>query len=118
MTTWKDGGDCGKAYREIINEGENYVICKVRTKQYGMLRRGSVAGLDIESWSEGKANFRLILQAPKMLEALEAIRDMTEPMLRSHLADIPATCAEWKTIRDHAIAAIAAVKGWNDGLED
>ncbi len=95
---WKGAGRRG----EIFSEDGDY-ICIVQTVR--------VDSIKIEPWPEGKENFRLILNAPVLLEALEAIRDMTKPRLRSHIADIPATCAEWKAIRDHAIAAIAAVKG-------
>lgn len=107
--TWKDGGKYGRLCREIANEIGSRAVCHVWTRQ----NAGHKTADGTEPWPEGEANFRLILAAPKMLEALEAIRDMTKPVLRLHIADIPATCAEWKAVRDRAIAAIAAAKGEN-----
>ena len=107
MTIWKDGGKYGRLCQEITDEAGDRAICKVWTRQNA--RRKTADGT--EPWPEGEANFKLILKAPKMLEALEIIRDMAKPMLRSHLADIPATCAEWEAVRSCALAAIAATKG-------
>ena len=103
MTTWRDGGMYGKVKREIVSEDEGYPIAVVRVRQY-LINNGT------QPWPEGKENFRLILQAPKMLEALESIRDTAECFLQP----LPASCtsrARWEVVRDRAVAAIAAVKG-------
>lgn len=66
--TWKDGGDYGLLSRTITDETGNRPICRVWTRQFS-----NIDGRVIESRPEGEANFRLILVAPQMLEALEAI---------------------------------------------
>jgi hypothetical protein len=68
MTTWKDGGDYGRYSREITDEEGRRVICHVRTRQSGY-------GHGDEPWPEGKANFRLILQAPRTARALRTIAE-------------------------------------------
>ena len=67
MTTWKDGGWYGLDRREITDGRDK--ICTVTVKRLG--NRFSAP----KSWPEGEANFRLILQAPQMLEALRTIAE-------------------------------------------
>ena len=105
MTTWKDGGDYGLLCREVTNEAGN-AVCKVWTKQYASPR-------SVEPWPEGEANFRLILQAPRMLEALEEIVALRPPGWCG-LGDVLKVYHQHKEI---ARAAIAAVKGEGDGLD-
>lgn len=94
---WKDGGPYGLLCREITNETGD-AVCKVWTKRYE-------SPSSVEPWPEGEANFRLILNAPKMLEALEAIADMAD-----RLSYTTATHEDLETLNDYACAAIAAVK--------
>lgn len=103
MTTWKSGGRYGTLRREVVSEDGN--VCVVRMERWG-------DGPKPEPWPEGEANFRLILQAPKMLEALEAIQDKAERMLQDYT--IPWTGADWLLVKEKASAAIAAVKGEDD----
>lgn len=105
MTTWKDGGNCGKIYREIINE-DDCVVAKVRIKRSAPYRP---ALNPTRPWPEGEANFALILQAPRILEALEAIRDRADDMME--IRDGSVKWTDWQPIRSAANAAIAAVKG-------
>ena len=102
MIAWRNGGMYGQMQREIVTEDGGHPIAMVRVKQY-------CAGKGTEPWLQGKANFRLILQAPKMLEALEEVVDKAEQMMR--IAGI----ATWRTaclaLRRDARAAIAAAKG-------
>lgn len=108
--TWKDGGNYGLLCREITNETGDHPICKVWTRQYADPR-------SIEPWPEGEANFTFILNAPKMLEALESIRDLAECILQP-LTDRPSmNRARWERVRGCAVAAIAAVKGDIDETE-
>lgn len=66
MTTWKDGGQLGQL-REIANENGHTI--------YLVLVQRAIDGGEAKPWPEGEANFRLILKAPQMLEALEAIAE-------------------------------------------
>lgn len=70
MTTWKDGGDSGRIYREIVNEAETHVIAKVRIRRSAPYRP---ALNPTRPWPEGEANFHLILAAPETAEALGKI---------------------------------------------
>jgi len=104
MTIWKDGGMYGKIRREIVKEKDGHPVGTVRVNLY--IADGT------EPWSEGEANFRLILKAPLLLEALEAIRDKAERILQIIEAPkVPATWADWQAVRAYANTAIAAVKG-------
>lgn len=105
MTTWKDGGKYGRMRRVVIDE-KSVMIGEIWT---GIIRYGCV-----EPWPEGKANFRLILAAPKMLEALEVIRDKADLMME--IRDGSVGWTDWQPVRSVANAAIAAVKGENDDL--
>ena len=107
--TWKDGGYYGRLCRAITNEAGNRPICYVWTKQNTEHRGGGIDGSGTEPYPQGEVNFRLILQAPKMLEALETIQHQAE-----HMLDCGGTFvlrANWEFMRMHASAAIAAVKG-------
>ena len=101
MTTWKDGGQLGQL-REIANENR-HTICLVLVQR-------AIDGGEAKPWPEGEAHFRLILQAPRMLEALEEIVALKAPGWSS-LSDILKVYHRHKEI---ARAAIAAVKGEND----
>lgn len=70
---WQDAGRYGRLCREIINETGSRAICHVWTRQNA--KRKTKDGT--EPWPQGEINFRLILNAPKMLEALE---EMTATM--------------------------------------
>lgn len=69
MTTWKSGGHYGKLCHEVTNEDGTRIICAVWVKQF------SLGSREVEPYPEGKANFRLILKAPKMLAALNMIAE-------------------------------------------
>ena len=101
MTTWKDGGQLGQL-REIANENR-HTICLVLVQR-------AIDGGEAKPWPEGEAHFRLILQAPRMLEALEEIAALETPRWPSlsEVADI------YEQSMKIACAAIAAVKGEND----
>lgn len=106
MTTWKDGGNYGLLCREITDEKGDHAVCKVWTKRYESPR-------SVKPWPEGKANFRLILKAPQMLEALCSIRDMAECILQP----LPVGCVaqvRWTRVRDQAVKAITMTQGEND----
>ena len=75
MTTWKDGGNYGRLSREIVNEDSSHAICTVWTRQNAEHRGVDIRHADTEPWPEGEANFRLILKAPQMLEALRTIAE-------------------------------------------
>jgi len=107
MTTWKDGGDYGRYSREITDEKGRRVICHVRTRQSGY-------GHGDEPWPDGEANFRLILQAPQMLEALETIRDKADNMMEVRDGSVDWT--DWQPVRSTANAAIAAAKPTPDEM--
>ena len=96
MTTWKHGGRRG----EISNE-DNEFVCIVQTVRMDKIKA--------EPWPEGEANFALILKAPEMLEALEAIAAL-DPDFWCEIQEegIVAVCNQCKEI---ARAAIAAAKG-------
>ena len=111
---WKDGGNYGLLCREITNRARNRAICKVWTKQFAEHR--DIDGHAVEPWPEGEANFRLILKAPQMLEALESIRDTAACFLQP--LPVSVSQARWAAVRDRAIAAIAAVKGEDNDEED
>jgi len=98
MTTWKDGGPYGRYCRGVYNEEDSSVICYVWTKKNGP--RNSVV-----DWPEGEANFRLILQAPQMLEVLERMIEAYE----AHFEPLP-DGQQPEGIYTQARAAIAAVK--------
>lgn len=101
MTTWTDGGMYGQLKREVASEDGDYAIATVWVKT-------PTTG-DAKPYPEGEANFRLILQAPKMLEALKAIVEL-DPAFWCEVREegIVAVCDQCKAI---ARAAIAAVKG-------
>lgn len=101
MTTWKDGGNYGNRMREIVNEDGDHTICHVQVLRF--------TGDYTEHWPQGMANFRLILAAPQMLEALEAIRDRADNMME--IRDGTVNWTHWQPIRSIANAAIAAAKG-------
>jgi hypothetical protein len=90
MTTWKDGGRRG----EIVSD-EGDFICIVQTVR--------IDSIKTEPWPEGEANFALILQALKMLEALETIVSLGNWREEKEIV-----CNSMEEI---ARAAIAAVKG-------
>ena len=92
---WRDGGIYGLLCREITNVKGDRAVCKVWTKQFAEYR--DTDGHAIEPWPEGEENFALILNAPVLLEALEAIADLPTDDL-------------WRCL-GIASAAIAAVKG-------
>ena len=94
---WKDGHRRG----EIVSE-EGDFICIVQTVRIDKIK--------IEPWPKGKANFRLILAAPQMLEALEAIVALKAPDWCG-LGEVLEAYNQHKVI---ARAAIAAVKGDGD----
>jgi len=105
MTIWVDAGWYGRFCRVITTEDGSRAICHVWARQNS--RRKTRDGT--EPWPEGKANFDLILAAPQMLEALEAIvgvdigcteTEETNPM-----------CYQCQNI---ARAAIVAAKGEDD----
>lgn len=99
--TWKSVGDHGRLNTEIVDaEDGSSTICAVCTKQW------SSDDDTIEPWPEGEANFRLILQAPQMLEALERMIEVYE----AHFAPLP-DGQQPKGVYTQARAAIAAVKG-------
>ena len=98
-TTWKDGGPYGRYCRGVHKEEGSSVICYVWTKENGP--KNSVV-----DWPEGEANFRLILKAPKMQEALEAIVALKPPRWPSQ-SDVLRAYHQCKEI---ARAAIAAAK--------
>ena len=103
MTTWKDGGgNYDLLCRKITNEAGDCAICKVWTRQFAG-RRGNT----IEPWPEGEANYRLILKAPELLAALEAIAALTPGVWCREMED-ETMCDQCQEI---AHAAIAAVKG-------
>ena len=114
MTTWKDNGSpYGKMYREIISTVGNHYICEVLVALPANLDPGSRMDADgVVPWPEGKANFRLILNAPKTLEALEAIRDKVECYLQPDSGP-SVSRARWESVRKLAVNAIAAAKGEN-----
>ena len=104
--TWQDAGRYGRLCREITNETGSRAVCHVWTRQNA--RRKTRDGT--EPWPQGEANFRLILAAPQMLEALEAIRETAQRIVAD--IEIPTrTRADWRTVEGFASAAIAAVKG-------
>jgi len=111
MTTWKDNGDYGWLCREITDESGDRSICRVWTKQ--PIGEQGMDGFSIEPWPEGEANFRLILAAPQMLEALEMIQSAPayeqyeEPFYALELTEDQF---------DQLSAIIAAAKGENDEI--
>lgn len=111
--TWKDAGDCGRVCRCITNEENSQDICRVWIKQEVYFHEGMRHGWRVESWPEGEANLRLILQAPRLLEALEAILKTAQRI--SADTDLPTrTRTDWWAVMKRARAAIAAVKGENN----
>jgi len=107
---WKDGGMYGQVRREIVSVDKGQPVATVRVRQYLLTHN------DTELWPEGVENFRLILQAPRLLEALGAIADKARRMLLSPYAPGGTHCphedwADWELVRGTALAAIAAVKG-------
>jgi len=114
MTTWKDGGNLGRLDRVIINNTDEVCTVRIRRDVYfdegsGNTRR---RGFRIQPCPEGEANFRLILAAPQMMEALEAIRDRADDMME--IRDGAVNWTHWQPIRSIARAAIAAAKGENN----
>ena len=73
MTTWKDGGPYGNYSHEVTDETGRQSICHVRTRCNKYAEDSDRRKWTIVSWPKGEANFALILQAPRMLEALEEI---------------------------------------------
>jgi len=104
MTTWRASGDCGKHYREITNEDETRIICQVWTKWNVFSTHHQH---HLEPCPEGEADFRLILAAPQMLEALEKIAALKYPPW-GDANDILKIFHQCNAI---ARAAIAVVKG-------
>ena len=112
MTTWKDGGDYGRLYREITNEDNSLAICRVRVRQVAYHDRSYKTP---RPYPQGEANFRLILNTPELLAALEMIRKAPtyeeysesgeETYYSLYLTDSQLTQLN---------AAIAAAKGEND----
>ena len=111
--TWKDGGHYGRLARAITDETGSRAICRVWTKQNAEHRGGGIDGSGTEPWPEGEENFALILKAPVLLEALEAVVDKAEQMMQ--VAGIVTWRAACIALRRDALAAIAAVKGSSDG---
>lgn len=119
MTKWRDGGNLGRLDRVIIGGSDE--VCTVRTRRdiyfdegEGYTRR---RGWRMQPWPEGEANFRLILTAPQMLEALEMIWSIRQSAAYEERTEAGITgyvfylteeqCAKVK-------AAIAAAKGEDD----
>lgn len=103
MATWVDGGPYGRFFRGIDNNDR--IICFVWTEfldDKGIMK----------PWHSGEANFRLILQASVLLEALEAIRDKADDMME--IRDGTVDWTDWQPVRSAANAAIAAVEGESD----
>ena len=115
MTKWRDGGNLGRLDRVIIGGSDE--VCTVRTRRDVYFDEGEgdtrCRGWRMQPWPEGEENFRLILQAPRMLEALEAIVAL-DPSYWCQTEPENAVCDQCKEI---ARAAIAAVKGESNGLE-
>lgn len=107
MTTWKDGGHYGHLCQEITDEDSEHIICAVWTKQF------SLGSRNVEPYPQGEANFRLILNAPEMLAALEAIAELA-PGIWCHEAKSKTVCDQ---CQDIARAAIAAAKGESNESE-
>ena len=76
--TWKDGGNYGRLSREIVSEDGGRAVCRVWTKQNAEHRGEGIDGSGTEPCPQGEANFRLILQAPQILEALEMVWSIRE----------------------------------------
>lgn len=95
---WQDAGWYGRLCREITNETGSRAICHVWTRQNS--RHKTKDGT--EPWPKGEVNFRLILQAPQMLEALEKI---------SSLVKLSMSWGDLNEIERLADSVIAAVKG-------
>lgn len=107
MTTWRSGSRYGRLCQEITNENDTHIICAVWVEQFSLDSRKT------EPWPKGEANFRLILQAPRMMEALEAIVALRMP----GWCDLAGTLVVYHQQKEIARAAIAAVEGENDGDE-
>ena len=104
MTRWKDAGKYGRFCREIVDEG-NLPVCDVWMRLY--------IGENIEPLQKARSNFRLILQAPVLLEALCDIRDAAD----CYMQPLPpgVTRTRWERVRNRAVKAIEATK--EDGSE-
>ena len=111
MTTWKDGGNYGILYREVTEDGSR-AICRVKVRQLLQHAKG-VDYKNVRPYPQGEADFRLILAAPQMLEALCSIRDKIECYLQPDSGS-SVSRARWESVRNLAVDAIATAKGEND----
>lgn len=114
MTTWKDGGDYGVLYREIVSEDGSHAICRVKVRQPPHHAK-FIDRKELMPYPQGEKDYRLILQAPRMLEALENIQRQAEYMLETIDSFVDST--NWEIVRNHTVAAIAAVKRDNSDEE-
>ena len=73
---WWDSGNYGRLSREIADEDAKWrIVCRVLTRQYT-----SIAKDGTEPWPEGKANFRLILNAPELAQVLHELLQQVDAM--------------------------------------